>query len=138
ANLRIGFVAEDDVDLLIQDDASKTWLTKWDGGIVNRHKSTGTFGAVQLKFSSARSSSRGKRSVEEFVQMDGVLSDSITAQVTNFDASDASVLVLYSWDSIEAANCPRVPRGCQVADGVQAASSVKRFAAWLAQRYSSE
>eukprot|EP00931_Biecheleriopsis_adriatica_P032659 TRINITY_DN19030_c0_g1_i1.p1 TRINITY_DN19030_c0_g1~~TRINITY_DN19030_c0_g1_i1.p1 ORF type:complete len:1590 (+),score=360.62 TRINITY_DN19030_c0_g1_i1:81-4850(+) len=134
-NLRIGINADQDADLMLYDAASKTWVAKWDGGVVNRDRPTGAYAGVQLTLSGDRRQVDGTSLVEEFLETAGILQSPLKAEVNNFGSTDASVMVSYSWDGIEAADCPDVPVGCVAFDEPRARSALRSFSSWAAKQY---
>merc|ERR1719424_740131 len=103
-NLQVGVSSDQDVDLLLWDEAEQTWVVKWEGGVVSANQPVGTYHGAEIRFSGDETQ---PPVVEESIQVAGTLPVRLQVQVNNFASEDAVAVVAYSWDRIE--GCPAVP-----------------------------
>jgi hypothetical protein len=132
-NLHVGVSSNQDVDLMLWDEATQTWVVKWEGGVVSANQLVGNYQGAEISFSGDESD---PPVVEEFVQVEGTLPSRLQVQVNNFASREAAAVVEYSWDRIE--GCPAVPEGCLPFNESRAKLGARGYSAWLAKTYASE
>ncbi|CAE7433234.1 unnamed protein product [Symbiodinium sp. CCMP2592] len=130
-NLRIAARAKEDVDLMLFDPVAQTWIVRWQGGLLNKNKRTGTYAGVTLSFS-------GDADAEEVIEMRGTLDRPLIVEVNNFGKTAATIDVSSSWERIQEDQCPTVPPGCAAFDEHRTRVAAKKFSAWLASTYETE